>query len=142
MAVALAARAAVPIRQRGAAGPDSFAKSAKAYRRSFIMRRSEGHSKHSNRSQLAFVDDCPERSHSNRGNENSTVVSPRLKRNRVVLAATGALSLIFGALIMPGVGLDILALTWPFALYAILLGIFLVAIARRLRQLAQETAPA
>jgi uncharacterized membrane protein HdeD (DUF308 family) len=54
------------------------------------------------------------------------------------LAATGALSVIFGALIMPGIGLDVLALAWVFAFYAIFLGIFLVATARRLRQLAQE----
>ena len=56
------------------------------------------------------------------------------------LAATAALSIIFGALIMPGIGLDVLALAWVFAFYAIFLGIFLVATARRLRQLADEMA--
>jgi uncharacterized membrane protein HdeD (DUF308 family) len=56
------------------------------------------------------------------------------------LAATGALSMIFGGLIMPGIGLDVLALAWVFGCYAILLGIFLLAIARRLRQLADEMA--
>jgi uncharacterized membrane protein HdeD (DUF308 family) len=56
------------------------------------------------------------------------------------LAATGALSIICGALIMPGIGPDRFALAWVFGLYAIFLGIFLVAIARRLRQLAQEMA--
>ena len=54
--------------------------------------------------------------------------------------ATAALSIIFGALVMPGIGLDVLALAWVFAFYAIFLGIFLVATARRLRQLADEMA--
>jgi uncharacterized membrane protein HdeD (DUF308 family) len=56
------------------------------------------------------------------------------------LAATGALSIICGALIMPGIGLDHFALAWVFGFYAIFVGIFLLAIARRLRQLAQEMA--
>jgi uncharacterized membrane protein HdeD (DUF308 family) len=56
------------------------------------------------------------------------------------LPAIAALSIVFGALIMPGIGLDVLALAWVFALYAIFLGIFLVASARRLRQLADEMA--
>ena len=56
------------------------------------------------------------------------------------LAATGALSIICGALIVPGLGLDHVALAWVFGFYAIFLGIFLLAIARRLRQLAQEMA--
>jgi uncharacterized membrane protein HdeD (DUF308 family) len=54
--------------------------------------------------------------------------------------ATGALSIVFGALIMPGIGLDVRALAWVFAIYAIFLGIFMVATARRLRQLADEMA--
>jgi uncharacterized membrane protein HdeD (DUF308 family) len=54
------------------------------------------------------------------------------------LAATGALSITCGALIMPGLGLDHVALAWVFGFYAIFLGIFLLSIARRLRQLAQE----
>jgi uncharacterized membrane protein HdeD (DUF308 family) len=56
------------------------------------------------------------------------------------LTASAALSIIFGALIMPGIGLDVPALAWVFAFYAIFLGIFLVASARRLRQLADEMA--
>jgi hypothetical protein len=43
---------------------------------------------------------------------------------------------------MPGIGLDLFALALVFGFYAIFLGIFLLAIARRLRQLAQEMAVA
>jgi uncharacterized membrane protein HdeD (DUF308 family) len=57
------------------------------------------------------------------------------------LAATGALSIICG-LIMPGIGPDHFALALVFGAYATFLGIFLLAIARRLRQLAQEMARA
>ena len=57
------------------------------------------------------------------------------------LAATGALSIICG-LIMPGIGPDHFALALVFGVYATFLGIFLLAIARRLRQLAQEMARA
>jgi uncharacterized membrane protein HdeD (DUF308 family) len=57
------------------------------------------------------------------------------------LAATGALSIICG-LIMPGIGPDPFALALVFGVYATVLGIFLLAIARRLRQLAQEMARA
>ena len=57
------------------------------------------------------------------------------------LAATGALSIICG-LIMPGLGPDHFALALVFGGYATVLGIFWLAIARRLRQLAQEMARA
>jgi uncharacterized membrane protein HdeD (DUF308 family) len=55
------------------------------------------------------------------------------------LPATGALSIICG-LIMPGIGPDHFALALVFGVYATLLGIFLLTIAGRLRQLAQEMA--
>ena len=57
------------------------------------------------------------------------------------LAATGALSIACG-LIMPGIGPDHFALALVFGVYATFVGIFLLAIARRLRQLAQEMARA
>jgi uncharacterized membrane protein HdeD (DUF308 family) len=57
------------------------------------------------------------------------------------LAATGALSIICG-LSMLGIGPDHFALALVFGVYATFVGIFLLAIARRLRHLAQEMAHA
>ena len=67
---------------------------------------------------------------------------PRISLTHQDPPRTGALSIVLGALIMPGIGLDLFALALVFGFYAIFLGIFLLAIARRLRQLAQEMAVA